>query len=125
VRPLLLVALGGALGSALRWGVTEWAARVTLGLFPWGTLAVNAAGSLAIGAVATLAETRGLGSPETRLLLVTGILGGFTTFSALSWETLTLTRQGAWGTAAGYALGSLVLGWAAAAAGRAAVLARP
>ena len=53
--------------------------------FPWGTLGVNVAGSFAIGVVLTLAFERGLVAPATRLFLVTGVLGGFTTFSAFSW----------------------------------------
>jgi fluoride exporter len=81
-RELLLVALGGAAGSALRYLVAVQAA-LHLGLgFPWGTLAVNVIGSAAIGLLGGL----GVGG-EWRLLLVTGLLGGFTTFSAFSLET--------------------------------------
>ena len=75
---LLLVAVGGATGSVLRYLVTLWSIeRLGVG-FPWGTLAVNIIGSACIG----IAGGLGIGG-EARLLLVTGVLGGFTTFSAL------------------------------------------
>ena len=63
--------------------------------FPWGTLLVNVAGCVAIGAMAGLAETRQVLSPEARLLLVVGVLGSFTTFSTLGFETFEITREGA------------------------------
>ena len=95
MRIALLVALGGATGSVLRWLVTQWAQRLTpASSFPWGTLTVNAVGSLAIGALMTLAAERASLSPEMRMLLVTGVLGGFTTFSAYSYETLVLLKDG-------------------------------
>lgn len=123
MRLLLLVAAGGALGSVLRWltsnGVQKLLPHTS---FPWSTLAVNVIGSFAIGALMTLALTRSTLPPEARLFLVTGVLGGFTTFSALSWETLTLLRDGATGPALAYALGSLVLGLGAAFAGAALAL---
>jgi len=85
---LLLVALGGAMGSVLRYAISV-AALAALGAgFPWGTLVVNILGSAAIGVAA------GLGvQGEARLLLVTGFLGGFTTFSAFSLETGTLFER--------------------------------
>jgi CrcB protein len=113
----LLVALGGALGSVLRWVVSGLVQRAVASGFPWGTVAVNAAGSLLIGLVAAVALERALVSPATRLFLIPGLLGGFTTFSAYSYETLALLRDGQWGAAAGYALGSVAIGLAAAAAG--------
>ncbi len=120
MRDALLVALGGALGSVLRWSVSSWLARLSRdAAFPWGTLAVNIAGSAAIGFVLTLAFERGSVPPAVRLFLVTGVLGGFTTFSAFSWETLTLMRDGHVLAATGYAGGSLLGGLAAAAAGAA------
>jgi CrcB protein len=96
---LLLVAAGGALGSTLRYLVAT-AAVVWLGpTFPWGTLAVNLAGSFLIGLVQTLAlEGLALGE-QPRLFLTTGLLGGFTTYSAFSYETVGLMERGAWGPA--------------------------
>lgn len=125
MRIALFVALGGAVGSVLRWLVTQWAQRLTpASEFPWGTLTVNAVGSLAIGALMTLATERSALSPELRMLLVTGVLGGFTTFSAYSYETLVLWRSGQAPAAALYAFGSVALGLAAAFIGRALVLGR-
>lgn len=107
----LLVGLGGAAGSILRHLVTT-VAIATLGAgFPWGTLAVNVAGSAAIGALSSL----GLQHQE-RLLLVTGLLGGFTTFSAFSLETAHLWARAPW-LAALYVAASLGGGLAGFAAG--------
>jgi CrcB protein len=120
VRLVLLVALGGALGSVARWLVSGWVQRLApSSTFPWGTFAVNAAGSFAIGLLMVLALERALISPATRVFLVTGILGGFTTFSAFSWESLALVRDAQWPAALAYMLGSLVVGFAAAFAGAA------
>ena len=120
MRELLLVAVGGALGSVLRWSATAVLARLSRdAAFPWGTLAVNVVGSCAIGFVLTLAFERSSVPPATRLFLVTGVLGGFTTFSAFSWETLVLLRDGHALAAAGYAGGSVLGGLAAAALGMA------
>jgi CrcB protein len=100
----LLVAAGGALGSVLRYGISLLAAAQLGAGFPWGTLAVNVIGSAGIGIAA------GLGvQGEARLLLVTGLLGGFTTFSAFSLETGLLLERG-WWLAAAYVAASLLLG---------------
>ena len=120
MKEALLVALGGALGSVLRWGATSWSARLARDAgFPWGTLGVNLAGSCAIGFVLTLAFERGYVPPALRLFLVTGVLGGFTTFSAFSWETLVLVRDGHTLAASGYVAGSVLGGLLAALAGSA------
>jgi fluoride exporter len=96
---VLLVALGGAIGSALRYLVAT-AALAWLGpAFPWGTLIVNLAGSFAIGLVQQLATESLLLGEETRLFLTTGLLGGLTTYSAFSYETVRLMQTGAWGYA--------------------------
>lgn len=112
MKALLLVGLGGAAGSVLRHLVSVAAAALLGGGFPWGTLAVNAAGSAAIGALATL----GL-RDDARLLLVTGLLGGFTTFSAFSLETARLWQRSPW-LAALYVATSLGGGFAGFAAGQ-------
>jgi len=117
VRGWAWVALGGALGSLARWGLSGAVQRWTGAAFPWGTFAVNLVGSLLIGVVTALALERALVPPPARLFLVTGVLGGFTTFSALSYETFALLRDGQWLAAAGYALGSLVAGVGATIAG--------
>ena len=92
---VILVGSGGFLGSVLRYLVGQW----VLGLsgnssFPYGTLVVNVLGCLAIGILNGVAETRGLFNPEIRGLIFIGLLGGFTTFSSFSYETLALAREG-------------------------------
>jgi CrcB protein len=111
LRSALLVALGGALGSVLRWLLGNWVhSALPATKFPWGTFAVNALGSFAIGALLGVTLERASVSPAARLLLVTGVLGGFTTFSAYSYETLQLARGGQWPAAVGYSLGSVAVG---------------
>jgi len=92
---VLLVAAGGALGSALRYLVAN-AALAWLGpTFPWGTLVVNLVGSFLIGLVQSLATEALVIGEETRLLLTTGVMGGLTTYSAFSYETVRLFEAGA------------------------------
>ena len=109
--PVLLVAAGGALGSVLRYAVSVLMVASLGAGFPWGTLAVNVLGSTAIGALAALGVEGGW-----RLLLVTGLLGGFTTFSAFSLETALLWER-VWWLALIYVLASVVLGLAGFALG--------
>jgi CrcB protein len=94
----LWVALGGAFGSMARYGCSGFAARFIGATFPWGTLMVNVAGSLIIGFLATLISPDGrlLASPDARAFVMIGVLGGFTTFSSFSLETLNLARDGEW-----------------------------
>lgn len=95
MKGMLLVALGGALGSMARYGLSGWVLQHTIGWkFPAGTFAVNVLGCLLAGVLAGLAEKHQLLSAEARLLLLTGVLGGFTTFSAFGVETLFLLRRG-------------------------------
>lgn len=113
MNAVLLVAAGGAAGSVLRYGVSAAGLALLGGAFPWGTLAVNVAGSAAIGVLASLGLPDGL-----RLLLVTGLLGGFTTFSAFSLETAHLWQRSPW-LAVLYVAASLGGGLAGFAAGQA------
>lgn len=123
MRTAALIALGGALGSVGRWLVQGLAHRIAPhSAFPWGTLAVNVIGSFGIGLVMSLALERNVVSPTARFFLVTGVLGGFTTFSAFSWEALVLAREGQWAAAIAYTGGSLLAGLAAALAGVAVAL---
>ena len=118
LRELLLVAVGGGVGSALRYLVTGLVPRVpALPGWPLGTVAVNVSGSLLIGFIAGLALTRQLPGEGLRLLLVTGVLGGYTTFSAFSLENLVLIRDGEALVALANALLQVSLGLAAAALG--------
>jgi CrcB protein len=113
---LFLVAIGGAIGSALRHLVNLAALRLEPG-FPWSTLSVNVAGSFAMGVLVELVARRFGASNEVRLFLMTGILGGFTTFSAFSLDAVVLWERGALASAALYVGASVALSLAALVAG--------
>ena len=100
---LLLVAAGGATGSVMRYLVGQWSIRLLGPSFPWGTLIVNVLGSFVIGFFATLTSPAGrmLVSSGGRQFFMTGVLGGFTTFSSFSLQTLNLARDGEWWQAGG------------------------
>ncbi|MCV9965491.1 fluoride efflux transporter CrcB [Pararhizobium sp. BT-229] len=105
---ILLVAAGGALGSVFRYLVGIWTLRSFGPAFPWGTLMVNVTGSFLIGVLAEAIARKFGASPEMRIFLITGILGGYTTFSAFSLDAITLIERGEPVTAAIY-VGSSVL----------------
>ena len=106
---VLLVALGGGLGAALRHGVNLVALRLLGPNFPWGTFTINIAGSLAMGIFIELLARRFSGSEGLRLFVATGILGGFTTFSAFSLDFAVLWQRGEVFPALLYALGSVIV----------------
>ncbi len=114
---VLLVFLGAGLGGALRHGVNIGAARLLGAGFPWGTLTVNVVGSLAMGLLAAWFGLRSGSSQHMRLFLTTGILGGFTTFSTFSLDSVVLYERGEGGVALLYILASLLLSVAALFAG--------
>lgn len=117
LRLLVLVALGGALGSVARFVVADVMQR-TLGRgFPYGTLTVNVLGSFIIGVVAVLLIERGTADAAWRALIIVGFLGGFTTFSSFSLDTLNLLRDGGAGPALANIAGNLILSLTACAAG--------
>lgn len=113
IKILLLIGSGGFAGSVLRYLVSQGVQNKFLSSFPYGTLTVNIIGSLLIGIVYGLVEKGNL-SPELRLFLATGILGGFTTFSAFSLDSLNLLQEGLWVESITYILLSVVLGILAA-----------
>lgn len=118
MRPMTLIwiALGGALGAVLRYLSGVAALRLWGPDFPWGTLFVNVAGGLAMGfAAALILERTGVG--RAQLFVMTGLLGGFTTFSAFALETLVLIERGRMIAAVGYVGGSVLLSLAALALG--------
>jgi len=118
MREILLVGCGGFAGSVVRFLTGLLATAVAPGArFPWGTFAVNLAGCFLIGLLAGRLDRPGVVDGSLRLLLVTGFLGGFTTFSAFGLETLHLLRSGAGMLALGYALASVGLGVLLAAIG--------
>lgn len=113
----LLVALGGAIGAALRHLTNIGAIRLMGHGYPWGTLAVNVIGSFLMGLIVELVARRFGASQELRLFLATGILGGYTTFSAFSLDAISLYERGAPGLAAGYVALSVILAIGAVFAG--------
>ncbi len=117
----LIVFLGGGLGAALRHGINIFAARVAGTGFPYGTLSINIAGSLAMGLIAEYFALKGGLPQHWRLFLTTGILGGFTTFSAFSLEAALLYERGQLAGAAIYVVASVVLAIGALFAGLAIV----
>lgn len=115
---LLLLMAGGAVGTLCRYGLTVGVHAISRQhTFPWAHLLVNVSGSFLIGVLATLFQERWLVDPAIRIALLTGLLGGYTTFSSFSFETLALMRDGEYGLALLNAGGSVVLGLAAVWAG--------
>ncbi|MDW5313973.1 fluoride efflux transporter CrcB [Rhizobium sp. PL01] len=114
---ILLVAAGGALGSVLRYLVGLWTLRSFGPSFPWGTLTVNITGSFLIGVFAEMIARKFGASAEMRLFLITGILGGYTTFSAFSLDAITLFERGEPVTALIYVASSVLLSAVAVFAG--------
>ena len=106
----LAVALGGALGTVGRYFISGVVANAFGETFPWGTLIINVTGSFVIGFFATLTAPDGrvMVSGTTRQFVMTGLCGGYTTFSSFSLQTLNLLRDGEWTPAAGNILGSVV-----------------
>jgi len=120
VKYLLIMVCGGA-GSLARY-LAGMAVTSRYGTrFPWGTLAVNVTGSFLIGFIMTVLTERATLSPNWRLALVVGFLGGYTTFSSFEWETFAAVRAGGFWIGAANILGSVLLGYAAVWLGSAAV----
>ena len=104
LTPYLLVGVGSALGGILRYGLSQLiSAREEVGAFPWGILMVNVIGCLAMGVASVLLERTPL-----KLLIMSGILGGFTTFSAFSLISLDLFQRGRFDLAIGYVAASVI-----------------
>jgi CrcB protein len=105
------VTLGSALGGLARYWCSDLVARMIGETFPWGTLIVNVSGSFLIGLIATLSgpDGRWIIPAEARQFMMVGILGGYTTFSSFSLQTLNLARDGQWLLAGANIVGSVVL----------------
>jgi len=115
---IIWVLLGGAFGTGCRYGLSSLVyAVVKRPTFPYANLIINVSGSFIIGVLGELFETRVLVSPTVRVALLTGVLGGYTTFSSFSFETFSLLRDGEWWLAALNAVGSVLLGLVAVWAG--------
>jgi CrcB protein len=103
----LIVFLGGGIGSMLRHAVNVMSARALGTAFPYGTLTVNVVGSIAMGLFAGYFAFKGDAAQSWRLFLMTGILGGYTTFSAFSLDTAVLYERGEFGLALAYVIASV------------------
>lgn len=112
----LLLAGGGAVGTLLRAGCTTLAGRLVGASFPWGTLAVNMVGSFAFGAIVALAKARAL-STEQEVVLLVGLLGGFTTYSSFAFQAAEMLASGRVASALAYVIATNTLGLAAVWAG--------
>ena len=118
LRQMLIVALGGAVGSVARYRLSGWVLHQAIDWkFPIGTFVVNVMGCLCVGLLAGLAVKDDYFSPDLRLLLFTGLMGGFTTFSAFGLETFYLMRRGEYLIAGSNMVLSLALGMVALFAG--------
>ena len=109
MNALVLVFLGGGLGAVSRHLTGMTVMRVSGPGFPWGTMVVNIVGSLAMGLLIAWLARRSSGDADLRLLLATGFLGGFTTFSAFSLDAVTLYERGALTAAAAYVIASVTV----------------
>lgn len=110
MQNILAVACGAAIGANLRYALTLWAAQRFGTAWPYGTFMINILGCLLIGILLSLATTRLSLQPVVRLFLVTGLLGGFTTFSSFGYESFTLITSGDWLGAGLYIAASVVVG---------------
>jgi len=90
----LLLAFAGAAGTLLRAGCNGLAERLVGHAFPWATLAVNVAGSFAFGAIHALARSRGVFTPQQEVILLVGLLGGFTTYSSFAFQSVEMLAHG-------------------------------
>src|SRR5262244_2655841 len=108
---IILVLLAGAIGTGCRYGLSSLIySRIKQPSFPYANLIINVSGSFAIGLLAELFDARWLVSPTLRVAVLTGVLGGYTTFSSFSFETYSLLRDGQMGLALVNAAGSVLLG---------------
>ena len=117
IKSILLIGLGGGVGSIARYLCQKWFAENIQHPFPWGTFVVNILGCFLIGLIYAIAEKTTILSPQTRLLLITGLCGGFTTFSTFAFENMSLLRSGDITYVLLYIVASILLGIEAVFAG--------
>jgi CrcB protein len=110
IKNFLLVGLGGGIGSMARYLCQRWFNENYPHPFPWGTFIVNLIGCFLIGIIYAASEKSSVLSPQTRLLLITGFCGGFTTFSTFAFENMNLLRSGDTIYFLTYTIASVVLG---------------
>lgn len=119
--PMLLVFFGGGLGSLCRYLLATWVQSASNSPFAWGTLCVNVLGSFALGGIMQASLSTGAISPDLRLLLATGFMGGFTTYSTFNYDVLRFLSEGRWDLALGNIGATLSLCLLAGAAGMAGI----
>jgi CrcB protein len=114
LESVIQVVIGAGIGGGLRYALGGWIAERWGTSFPWHTMVINVSGAFLLGLLMALSVERGLVPSSMRLLLGVGLLGGFTTFSTLSYESMALVEQGLIAQGAANMFGSAVLGLVAA-----------
>ena len=107
---LTLIAIFGAVGTLLRYGIQGLVQVGTGGTFPWGTLLINLTGCFLLGLIGQMTLNRMMISPDWRVAITVGFFGGYTTFSSFGWETAKMLEGGEWLPATGYVAASVVIG---------------
>ena len=107
---LALIAIFGAIGTLLRYGIQVFTQVQTGSTFPWGTLLINLTGCFLLGLVGQTLLNRMMVSPDWRMAITVGFFGGYTTFSSFGWETAKMLESGEWLPATGYVAASVVIG---------------
>jgi fluoride exporter len=107
---IALIAIFGAVGTLLRYGIQGWMQVSTGGTFPWGTLLINLTGCFLLGLIGQMTLNRMMISPDWRVAITVGFFGGYTTFSSFGWETAKMLEGGEWLPATGYVAASVVIG---------------
>jgi fluoride exporter len=107
---IALIAIFGAVGTLLRYGIQLFTQVQTGGAFPWGTLLINLTGCFFLGLIGQITLNRMMISPDWRIAITVGFFGGFTTFSSFGWETAKMIEGGEWLPATGYVAASVVIG---------------
>jgi CrcB protein len=117
LKAIILVGIGGGVGSVLRYLTSAFVMRFFHATYPYGTLAVNIIGCFLIGLLMGIVHKQGGAANDMRLLLVAGLCGGYTTFSAFAYENITLIQSGQWFAATAYTVASVIGGLLAVGAG--------
>jgi fluoride exporter len=107
---LTLIAIFGAVGTLLRYGIQVFTTVQTGSTFPWGTLLINLTGCFGLGLIGQFTLNRMVIPPDWRMAITVGLFGGYTTFSSFGWETAKMLEGGEWLPATGYVTASVVIG---------------